>query len=76
MTERAQFHQAQLVQSATSYNQQLLAAIQKVAGRLGPAGLSGPDAIFQAYGRIYASIQLQAQTLAYIDAFWFRRSWP
>jgi MFS transporter, DHA2 family, multidrug resistance protein len=70
VTERGQFHQAELVQSATSYNPQLQGALQNLAGRLGPAGLSTPDAMHQAYGRIYAGLQLQAQTLAFIDTFW------
>jgi hypothetical protein len=39
-------------------------------GLLGPAGLSTPDATHQAYGRIYAALVGQAQTLAYIDTFW------
>lgn len=44
----------------------------KVADRLQemPAGLSTPDALHQAYGRIYASLVGQAQTLAYVDTFW------
>ena len=33
------------------------------------AGASAPDAQRQAYGRIYQSLQVQAQTLAYIDTF-------
>jgi DHA2 family multidrug resistance protein len=70
ITERGQFHQAQLAQRATSYSPQLQAAIQNLAGRLGPAGLSTPDATHQAYGRIYAALVGQAQTLAYIDTFW------
>jgi MFS transporter, DHA2 family, multidrug resistance protein len=70
VTERAQFHQAQLAQSVTSYNPQMQTTLQNLAGRLGPAGLSTPDAIHQAYGRIYAGLQAQAQTCAYIDAFW------
>lgn len=70
ITERGQFHQAQLAQRATSYNPHLQAAIQNLAGRLGPAGLSTPDATHQAYGRVYAALVGQAQTLAYIDTFW------
>ena len=69
-TDREQFHQAQLAQSATAYNPRLSATVQNLAGRLGPAGLSAPDAMHQAYGRIYKGLQLQAQTLAYIDTFW------
>jgi MFS transporter, DHA2 family, multidrug resistance protein len=69
VTERGQFHQAQLAQSATS-SSHMQAAIQNLAGQLGPAGLSTPDATHQAYGRIYAALVGQAQTLAYIDTFW------
>jgi MFS transporter, DHA2 family, multidrug resistance protein len=70
VTERGQFHQAQLAQSATSYSSHMQAAIQNLAGQLGPAGLSTPDATHQAYGRIYTALVGQAQTLAYIDTFW------
>jgi DHA2 family multidrug resistance protein len=70
ITERGQFHQAELAQGATSYSPHMQAAIQNLAGQLGPAGLSTPDAIHQAYGRIYAGLVAQAQTLAFIDTFW------
>ena len=70
ITERGQFHQAELAQTATSYNPHLLTAIQNLAGQLGPAGLSTPDATHQAYGRIYAGLVAQAQTLSFIDTFW------
>jgi DHA2 family multidrug resistance protein len=70
ITERGQFHQAELAQGATSYSPHMQAAIQNLAGELGPAGLSTPDAIHQAYGRIYAGLVAQAQTLAFIDTFW------
>jgi hypothetical protein len=33
------------------------------------AGASAPDAQVQAYRRIYQSIQVQSQTLAYVDTF-------
>src|SRR5262249_15740046 len=69
VTERGQFHQAQLAQSATLYNPHLRGALQNLAGRLGPAGLSSPNAMHQAYGRIYAGLQMQTQTLASIDTF-------
>jgi DHA2 family multidrug resistance protein len=70
VTERAQFHQAQLVQSATSYSPNMQGSLQNLTNTLGTAGLSTPDALHQAYGRIYAGLQMQAQTLAYIDTFW------
>jgi DHA2 family multidrug resistance protein len=70
VTERAQFHQGQLVQSATSYDPNMQGSLQNLTNALVPAGLSTPDALHQAYGRIYASLLGQAQTLAYIDTFW------
>ena len=70
ITERGQFHQAQLAQTANFYNPHFAAAIQNMSGRLGPAGLSTPDAARQAFGRIYAALVGQAQTLAFIDTFW------
>jgi MFS transporter, DHA2 family, multidrug resistance protein len=70
VTERAQFHQHQLVQNATAYDPQLRDAVNSLAQTLNHAGLSTPDAIHQAYGRIYLALQGQAQTLAYIDTFW------
>ena len=39
------------------------------AGSSVHAGASAPDAQVQAYGRIYQSLQVQSQTLAYIDTF-------
>jgi MFS transporter, DHA2 family, multidrug resistance protein len=69
VTERAQFHQAQLAQSATSYSLNMQSSLQNLTNTLVPAGLSAPDALHQAYGRIYAGLQIQAQTLAYIDTF-------
>jgi DHA2 family multidrug resistance protein len=45
-------------------------SLQNLTNTLGTAGLSTPDALHQAYGRIYAGLQMQAQTLAYIDTFW------
>ncbi len=70
VTERAQFHQALLVQSATSYSPNMQGSLQNLTNTLVTAGLSTPDAQHQAYGRIYAGLQMQAQTLAYIDTFW------
>jgi DHA2 family multidrug resistance protein len=69
VTERAQFHQQRLVQSATAYDPQMRSAVQGLAQTLHQSGLSMADAIHQAYGRIYMALQAQAQTLAYIDTF-------
>ncbi|HKD66532.1 MAG TPA: DHA2 family efflux MFS transporter permease subunit [Candidatus Binataceae bacterium] len=70
VTERGQFHQHQLIQNATAYDPQMRAAVQGLGQTLQHAGLSAPDALHQAYGRVYLALQAQAQTLAYIDTFW------
>jgi hypothetical protein len=44
--------------------------LQNLTNTLVPAGLSAPDALHQAYGRIYVGLQMQPQTLAYVDTFW------
>jgi hypothetical protein len=41
-------------------------ALQSLAQTLPAAGMSTPDALNQAHGRIYSGLQAQAQTLAYI----------
>jgi DHA2 family multidrug resistance protein len=68
--QRAQFHQHQLVQNVTAYDPQMHSTLQTLTRTLQPAGLSTPDAMNQAYARVYAAVQAQAQTLAYIDTFW------
>ena len=70
IVERAQFHQHQLVQNVTAYDPQMHSMLHTLSRTLQPAGLSSVDATNQAYERIYASLQAQAQTLAYIDTFW------
>ncbi len=70
VTERAQFHQHQLVQNATAYDPRMRSAVAALGQTLRQAGLSAPDALHQAYGRFYLALQAQAQTLAYIDTFW------
>lgn len=45
-------------------------SLQNLTNTLVPAELSAPDALQQADGRIYVGLQMQAQTLAYVDTFW------
>ena len=47
ITERGQFHQAELAQRATSYSPHLQAAIQNLAAQLGSAGLSTPTRLIR-----------------------------
>jgi MFS transporter, DHA2 family, multidrug resistance protein len=69
LARRAQFHQNVMGYHATNYDPAFRNQLNGLSGRLLHAGASPPDAQVQAYGRIYQSMQLQSQTLAYIDTF-------
>lgn len=68
--ERAQLHQARLVSSVTNYDPGMRAAIRNLAHQLTHAGISSADATAHARAQIYAGVQGQALTLAYIDVFY------
>jgi DHA2 family multidrug resistance protein len=68
--ERAQLHQARLVSSVTSYDPAMRAAIRNLAHQFTHAGISSADATAHARAQIYAGVQGQALTLAYIDVFY------
>ncbi len=70
VTERAQLHQANLVQHATSYDGSLHTFAVGVTAHLHQHGLSASHAISQTYARLYQALQAQAATLGYIDAFY------
>jgi MFS transporter, DHA2 family, multidrug resistance protein len=69
LARRAQFHQNILAYHATNYDPAFRNQLNGLSQQLVHAGASIPDAQVQAYGRIYQSVQLQSQTLAYIDTF-------
>ncbi len=69
LARRAQFHQSILAYHATNYDPAFRNQLSGLSAQLFHAGASAPDAEAQAYGRIYQSMQLQSQTLAYIDTF-------
>src|SRR5580698_5832898 len=69
LARRAQFHQNMLSYHATNYDPAFRNQLSGLSQQLAHAGASIPDARVQAYGRIYGSMQVQAQTLAYIDTF-------
>ena len=54
---------------ATNYDPAFRNQVNGLSRQLVHAGASAPDAQVQAYGRIYQSLQVQSQTLAYIDTF-------
>jgi DHA2 family multidrug resistance protein len=69
LARRAQFHQSVLAYHATNYDPAFRNQLSGLSGQLLHSGASAPDAQVQAYGRIYQSMQVQSQTLAYIDTF-------
>jgi DHA2 family multidrug resistance protein len=70
IARREQFHQTTLVNHTASGNQTLQNVVNCLTRQLAHAGMSLHDAQRQAYGRIYQTVQAQAATLSYIDAFW------
>jgi DHA2 family multidrug resistance protein len=69
LARRAQFHQSVLASHATRYDPAFRNQLSGLSRQLLHAGASPPDAQVQAYGRLYRSLQVQSQTLAYIDTF-------
>ena len=69
LARRAQFHQSVLASHATGYDPVFRSQLNGLSRQLLHAGASAPDARVAAYGRIYRSLQVQSQTLAYVDTF-------
>src|SRR5579863_882504 len=69
LARRAQFHQSMLASHATRYDPAFRSQLSGLSQQLLHSGASAPDAQVQAYGRLYQSLQVQSQTLAYIDTF-------
>lgn len=69
LARRSQFHQSVLSSHATNYDPAFRNQLSGLSAQLTHAGASVPDAQVQAYGRIYQSMVVQSQTLAYIDIF-------
>jgi DHA2 family multidrug resistance protein len=69
LARRAQFHQSILASHATRYDPAFRNQLSGLSQQLLHAGATGPDAQVQAYGRLYRGLQVQSQTLAYIDTF-------
>jgi MFS transporter, DHA2 family, multidrug resistance protein len=69
LARRAQFHQNVLAYRATNYDPAFRNQLTGLSGQLFHAGASAPDAQAQATGRIYQSMLVQSQTLAYVDTF-------
>jgi DHA2 family multidrug resistance protein len=70
IARRSQFHQARLVEYARPDNPNFQNSVNGLSAQIAHSGgLSKPDAIAQAYARIYQSVQAQAACLAYVDTF-------
>jgi MFS transporter, DHA2 family, multidrug resistance protein len=69
LARRAQFHQSTLAFHATRFDPAFRNQLNGLTGQLLHSGASAPDAQVQAYGRLYRSLQVQSQTLAYVDTF-------
>jgi len=70
IARRSQFHQARLVEYARPDNPNFQNSVNGLSAQIAHSGgLSKPDAVAQAYARIYQSVQAQAACLAYVDTF-------
>ena len=70
IVRRSQFHQNRLVANTNMGNPRFRDAANGMVEQLTHAGLSLHEAQRQAFGRIYAAVQAQAASLAYIDTYW------
>jgi DHA2 family multidrug resistance protein len=70
IARRSQFHQARLAEAVTPGSEAVLSRLAGVAHALEHAGSTTADATRQAYGAVYRQLVQQAQTLAYLDAFY------
>jgi MFS transporter, DHA2 family, multidrug resistance protein len=69
LARRAQFHQSILTYHATNYDPAFRNDLQGLTQQLIHSGATPPDAQAAAYGRLYQSVLVQSQTLAYIDTY-------
>ena len=69
LARRAQFHQTVLTYHATNYDPAFRNQLQGLSRQLVHVGATPPDARLAAYARIYQSVLIQSQTLAYIDTY-------
>jgi DHA2 family multidrug resistance protein len=71
IARRSQFHHARLAEAVTPGSGSVLAHLGAIARGLEHAGSASADATHRAYGALYRQLVQQAQTLAYLDAFYF-----
>jgi DHA2 family multidrug resistance protein len=71
VARRSQFHQVHLVSRVAPDNLAFRDQLTSLTERLADAGLGTYEAQRQSYARFYRTVLIQAQTLAYIDTYWF-----
>ncbi len=69
LARRSQFHQSVLTYHATNYDPAFRNQLQGLSQQLMHSGATPPDAQAAAYARLYQSVLIQSQTLAYIDTY-------
>ncbi|MGA9978338.1 MAG: hypothetical protein WBQ08_06880 [Candidatus Sulfotelmatobacter sp.] len=70
IARRAQYHQQVLVGHITADTPIFRGALNALTHAIAHSGLSPHDARLQAIVRLYAQVNRQAHTLAYLDTFW------
>lgn len=70
LAQRAQFHQARMVDHLAPSSVQLQEAVRRGTAYFAAQGASAADAQQQAYGLVAQQVQQQAMLLSYIDVFW------
>jgi DHA2 family multidrug resistance protein len=70
LAQRAQHHQDTLRGKMTLFDPGFQASLNTLTRTLAARGVAAADATQQAYGRLYLTLQGQANALAYIDVAW------
>jgi DHA2 family multidrug resistance protein len=70
LARRSQLHQTQLVSHVTAWSTTLRDVLGGTAAMLSHRGIATMEATRHAYAVLYATVQRQASTLAFIDVLW------
>jgi DHA2 family multidrug resistance protein len=70
LARRSQMHQVELVRHTTLFDAPFRDRLDAVTRALEQSGSSASDAAHQAYGAVYRTVLMQAQTLAYVDVIY------
>jgi MFS transporter, DHA2 family, multidrug resistance protein len=70
IARRSQFHQQLLARNIAQGNPLFRNTLDGLTHQLVRAGVNAHEAQRQAYARLYASVQVQASTMSYVDTYW------